>query len=103
MTQLPLRHPGQPQPATEAAAGWVLLHEEGKLSEADAAKFAAWLADDEAHPAAYEDALWALAPVVHVSSISRTASPSSERRGRNLSRSNCRGSTSSSERSSSRS
>jgi transmembrane sensor len=60
MTGYPLRRPGRPAPASETAAAWALLHEEGELSDANARRFADWLAEDEAHLAAYEDALWAL-------------------------------------------
>lgn len=60
MTGTPMRHPWQPTPASQAAAAWVLLREEGELSEANQRRFADWLAEDEAHVAAYEDALWAL-------------------------------------------
>lgn len=60
MTGTPMRHPWDPAPVSEAAAAWVLLQEEGELSEASQRRFADWLAEDEAHVAAYEDALWAL-------------------------------------------
>ena len=60
MTGYPLRRPWHPEPAGEAAAAWVLLQEEGELSDANQRRFADWLAADEAHVAAYEDALWAL-------------------------------------------
>jgi transmembrane sensor len=55
-----LRRPWNPEPASEAAAAWVLRQEEGELSDADQQRFADWLAEDESHVAAYEDALWAL-------------------------------------------
>jgi transmembrane sensor len=54
------RRPWHPEPASEAAASWVLLHEQGELSDANQRRFADWLAEDEAHIQAYEDALWAL-------------------------------------------
>lgn len=60
MTDYPLRRPWQPEPASEAAAAWALLQEQGPLSDANASKFADWLAEDEAHVTAYEDAIWAL-------------------------------------------
>jgi transmembrane sensor len=56
----PLLRPWRPEPASEAAAAWVLLQEEGELSETNQRRFADWLAEEEAHVAAYEDALWAL-------------------------------------------
>lgn len=55
-----IRRPWHPEPATEAAAAWVLLQEEGELGDADQRRFADWLAEDESHVRAYEDALWAL-------------------------------------------
>ena len=60
MTRNSLPRPWRPAPASEAAAAWVLLQEEGELSEANQRRFADWLAEDEAHVAAHEDALWAL-------------------------------------------
>jgi transmembrane sensor len=60
MSLSPLRRPWHPAPASEAAAAWVLLQEQGELSDANQRKFADWLAEDELHIAAYEDALWAL-------------------------------------------
>ncbi|MGI9170655.1 MAG: FecR family protein, partial [Caulobacteraceae bacterium] len=54
------RRPGRPEPASEIAARWVLGQEEGALAEREARRFADWLAEDPAHVAAYEDALWAL-------------------------------------------
>jgi transmembrane sensor len=60
MTAYPLRRFGRPDPASVAAADWVLRREKGELSEANERRFADWLAEDAAHVAAYEDALWAL-------------------------------------------
>ena len=60
MSGLPLRRPWHPEPAAQEAAAWVLLHEEGELSETNQRRFADWLAQDPAHVAAYDDALWAL-------------------------------------------
>lgn len=60
MTGFPLRRPGQPEPASEAAAFWVLRQEEGPLSGSEEQQFADWLGEDPAHATAYEDALWAL-------------------------------------------
>lgn len=48
-----------PSPAVEAAR-WALVQQEGEMTPAREAEFAAWLAADAAHLAAYEDALWAL-------------------------------------------
>ncbi|RYE02221.1 MAG: DUF4880 domain-containing protein, partial [Sphingomonadales bacterium] len=55
-----LRRPWHPEPASEAAARWVLLQEKEELGAADQQRFADWLAEDDSHVAAYEDALWAL-------------------------------------------
>lgn len=60
MTVTPLPRPWRPEPVSEVAAAWVLLQEEGELGETEQRRFADWLAEDEAHVAAYEDALWAL-------------------------------------------
>ena len=60
MTAYPLKHFGRTKPASLAAADWVLRQEKGELSEANKRRFADWLAEDAAHVAAYEDALWAL-------------------------------------------
>jgi transmembrane sensor len=60
MTGYPLTRPWRPEPTSEAAAAWVLLQEEGELSETSQLRFTDWLAEDEAHLVAYEDALWAL-------------------------------------------
>ena len=60
MTGDPLPRPWRPEPASEAAAAWVLLQEEGELSETNQRRFADWLSEAEGHVAAYEDALWAL-------------------------------------------
>lgn len=60
MTSFPLRRPGHPTSASEAAASWVLRQEERELGESEQLRFAEWMAQDEAHVAAYEDALWAL-------------------------------------------
>jgi transmembrane sensor len=60
MTSLPLRRPGRPTSAREAAAAWVLQQEERELDEHEQQRFAAWLAEDETHIGAYDDALWAL-------------------------------------------
>ena len=63
MTGYPLKRSGQPEPASLAAAEWVLRQEKGELSEANKRRLADWLAEDPAHVAAYEDALWALETV----------------------------------------
>lgn len=60
MTGFALRRPGKPTPASETAAEWLLLQEERALSEDEEREFAEWLAEDEAHRDAYENALWAL-------------------------------------------
>jgi transmembrane sensor len=60
MSILSIRRPGMPPPVSETAAGWVLRQEAGALTERDEERFAAWLAEDPAHVAAYEDAIWAL-------------------------------------------
>jgi transmembrane sensor len=65
MTSYPLKRFGRPEPASLAAADWVLRQEKGELGEADERRFADWLAEDPAHIAAYEDALWALDAVSH--------------------------------------
>lgn len=70
MTPFPLRRPGRPTQAGEAAAGWVLQQEERELGESEQRRFAEWMAQDEAHVTAYEDALWALDAVGrHASAI----------------------------------
>ncbi len=55
-----VRAPWQPEPVFETAAAWVLLQEQGDLSDTDQRRFAQWLAEDDSHADAYEDALWAL-------------------------------------------
>ena len=60
MTARPLKRFGRPEPASLTAVDWVLRQEKGELSEANKRRFADWLAEDAAHVAAYEDALWAL-------------------------------------------
>jgi transmembrane sensor len=45
---------------SQVAADWALRQEEGPLSDTEERKFAAWLAEDPKHLAAYENALWAL-------------------------------------------
>jgi transmembrane sensor len=65
MTGFPLKRSGQPEPVSLAATEWVLRQEEGELSESNERRFADWLAEDPAHVAAYEDALWALRAVSH--------------------------------------
>jgi len=60
MNERALYRPGFPEPVSEAAAAWVLLQEEGPLSDDDERRRAAWIAEDPAHFVAYENALWAL-------------------------------------------
>ncbi|ODP39012.1 FecR family protein [Sphingomonas turrisvirgatae] len=56
----PVATPWQASPVCEAAAAWALQQERGDLSDAERRRFTAWLAEDEAHAAAYDDAVWAL-------------------------------------------
>ncbi len=60
MSRTPLPRPWHPAPASEAAAAWVLLQEERELNQEEQRRFADWLAEDEIHVRAYDDALWAL-------------------------------------------
>lgn len=54
------RAPWQPGAVHESAAAWALLQERGNMNEADQRRFDRWLAEDDAHAQAYEDAVWAL-------------------------------------------
>lgn len=56
----PNRRRNAPTTAGVAAMDWALLQERGALTPAQERAFASWIAADEAHLAAYEDALWAL-------------------------------------------
>lgn len=55
-----IRAPWRPSSTGQAAAAWLLLQEKGDLSETDQRRFAEWLAEDDSHAQAYEDAVWAL-------------------------------------------
>jgi transmembrane sensor len=54
------RAPWQPDAVQESAAAWVLRQDQGDLSEAEQRRFAQWLAEDDRHADAYDDAVWAL-------------------------------------------
>jgi transmembrane sensor len=60
MTAFPRHRPGRASPVSEAAAQWALRQEGNPLDDTEARAFAEWLAEDESHVAAYQDALWAL-------------------------------------------
>jgi transmembrane sensor len=60
MTRYRSKNFGRSEPASAAAADWVLRQEKGELTESNQRRFADWLAEDPTHVAAYEDALWAL-------------------------------------------
>jgi transmembrane sensor len=51
---------GQPDPVSQTAAAWALRQDQGEMTEADERRFAAWLDQDPAHLAAYDDVLWGL-------------------------------------------
>ena len=60
MSVTTIRRAGQPDPASEVAADWVLRQEGGELNASDRRRLEDWLAESPVNVEAYHAAMWAL-------------------------------------------